>query len=1021
MAVRSLEVVLSVNVGPMRQGLRAASGDVRGLTNDFNQAGTRAGYSGAQMLKFGAATLGVAQGVRLLSDGLRTALTDSLAFETSMRNVNSISKQSEAAFQAQSEAVLNLSTRLPQSAQELADGLYDIASSGFQGAEGLKVLEVSARAASAGLATTAESARAITAVMNAYGLTANDAADISDVLFQTVNLGVVSFSELASQVGDVVGIAAAAKVPIGDVGAALAAMTLSGLSAAESSTALNRVIQSIIDPSDALAAVLKLVGYESGTAALSTDGLYGVMEKLRQTTGGNVDAMLALFPEVRAAKGAFALAANEGRNFSRSMDEIASPAARVQATMKALQEQAKSEAFQLKLAGNEAKATGIRFGRELLPPLVDAVQQSAHLAGVALPAVAGALKVLTVLIGPAVGLGVLKLGALAWGLVTAAATRATAAVSTFGLATTVATAGLNVLLTVVASGLLSALDKSSSKADQLAESLAGIVDSFDPSEAGAEEVFGALQDRIDETETKIDQLSHGVIGFGRSMVDGFLPGRQELEKLIAEHDRLEDHLDEQRKQHYAIRLNIGAIADELGIAYEQAVALAKASGVDLTASLESSGPARDKVIKFYEEQYRQLGYTKAEFERVFGTALPDAVEKAQKELDDLKDKIGDVFASATDAIGSFELVTAEDSTKRVTSAKNELQDARIALHELAISSRKDGVRSIGDAHALRRAKERVTEAEKAYKKAQDESLSSGEQLRKHYRDQLEEAQKFADGLKRAAAKGLDPKVILELLTAGPEKAGPYLEALLSDQSGTLIGFVNDTTSQITRLGDEVTSFLQPVLKASRDPLLALPKDLAEAMTAAAEAVKAGSSAHVDAIAALLDSSREHVLDIARAYGLTIGAEVINGIAQAALYTPAGHVRQPGEKPIGSGMGLADGAIVNMASGGLQAHIAPGTAIMYAEPGTGGEAFIPMGLNKRARSLALMHQVAQAFGGQFIHMANGGVRGGAFSQTNTHSLRNEYHFNGDIRVQDMAASERYARSKRRSAAVTGRVA
>ena len=70
-------------------------------------------------------------------------------FEKSMRNVNSISKLSEDQFKAQSQQVIELSKKLPQSAKVLADGLYDIASSGFQGADGLKVLEASAKAASA--------------------------------------------------------------------------------------------------------------------------------------------------------------------------------------------------------------------------------------------------------------------------------------------------------------------------------------------------------------------------------------------------------------------------------------------------------------------------------------------------------------------------------------------------------------------------------------------------------------------------------------------------------------------------------------------------------------------------------------------------------------------------------------------------------------------------------------------------------------------------------------------------------
>ena len=63
-------------------------------------------------------------------------------FDTSMRNVNSITKLTEKEFQNLSKDVVDMSKKLPQSAKTLAEGLYDISSSGFQGAEGMKVLRL---------------------------------------------------------------------------------------------------------------------------------------------------------------------------------------------------------------------------------------------------------------------------------------------------------------------------------------------------------------------------------------------------------------------------------------------------------------------------------------------------------------------------------------------------------------------------------------------------------------------------------------------------------------------------------------------------------------------------------------------------------------------------------------------------------------------------------------------------------------------------------------------------------------
>jgi TP901 family phage tail tape measure protein len=328
----------------------------------------------------------VASGLKAVFAGLAVAaalffsnaISQAIAFEGAMRNVNSISYLSERQLATLSNQVIALSVRVPQSAKELADGLYDIASSGFAGAEGMKVLDASAVAASAGLTSTATSAKAITQVLNAYGLSADHAADVSDVLFQTVNLGVVTFEELATQLGDVVGGAAAAGVAIDEVGAATAAMTLAGLSAAESTTSLNNLIRSLIKPSDGLASAYQNLGIESGAAQLEQHGLFETMELLRQSTGGNITTLLQLFPEIRAARGAFALMAVDGQNYARTFAGIADEQSRAGATQRAFNEQMKGLGQQWKLFTNQVNAVSLSVGVALIPVLrkaLDAVRE----------------------------------------------------------------------------------------------------------------------------------------------------------------------------------------------------------------------------------------------------------------------------------------------------------------------------------------------------------------------------------------------------------------------------------------------------------------------------------------------------------------------------------------------------------------------------------------------------------------------------------------------------------------------
>jgi len=146
-------------------------------------------------------------------------------------------------------------------------------------------------------------------------------------------------------------------------------MTLSGISAAESGTALNRVLESFIKPSEAMTAHLKTQGYESGVAAVQALGLKGTMDMLRETTGGNVETLAKLFNETRAAKGALALMANEGQNYLGVFNAVTSETERLGATQRAFNEQSKSFSFQLELAKNNLVALGIEIGQRVLPAL----------------------------------------------------------------------------------------------------------------------------------------------------------------------------------------------------------------------------------------------------------------------------------------------------------------------------------------------------------------------------------------------------------------------------------------------------------------------------------------------------------------------------------------------------------------------------------------------------------------------------------------------------------------------------
>ncbi len=306
--------------------------------------------------------------IRGTANFLKGSISVAADFEKSMRNVNSIMGLSEKEFRATSEAVVEIAKTLPQSSQVLSEGLYDIASAGFAGADGLKVLEASAKAASAGLTDTKVSAKGITAVLNAYGFEAKDATKVSDIMFTTVKKGVTTFEKLSSNLGKILSTGKAARISFAQLSGALAFLTTKGVSTEESVTSLNQLILSFIKPTKEMTKELNEAGFATGELLLEEEGLAGAMEFLGDATEGSITKMTEMLSSVEAVKSAAALLGGGFDELDRFMQDFNDTSG---ATAEALDEQSKSYAFQLDILKTRFLDVKKAIGDAFLPVLIE--------------------------------------------------------------------------------------------------------------------------------------------------------------------------------------------------------------------------------------------------------------------------------------------------------------------------------------------------------------------------------------------------------------------------------------------------------------------------------------------------------------------------------------------------------------------------------------------------------------------------------------------------------------------------
>lgn len=298
---------------------------------------------------FAKSVLGSRFSILALTAAVGFAIRDFAKFEKKMVDVGNLFDATTAQVKGLSDEVLAISTRVPQAAQDLANALFDVVSAGVAVGDATKFLETSAKLAVAGVTDTKTAVDGLTTVINAYSLAASDAEIISDKFFAAQVLGKTTIAELSFNIGRLAPIARSAGVGIDDLLAGISALTTKGIKTEEAVVALRGAFNSIIKPTEDSLKLAKSLGVEFNVQALEAKGLAGFLKDVQEATGGNVELMAQLFPNVRALTGVLALASD---GFVKLEEGVKKVSEAVGTTDKAFQKQLNTLSGQFKLLSN---------------------------------------------------------------------------------------------------------------------------------------------------------------------------------------------------------------------------------------------------------------------------------------------------------------------------------------------------------------------------------------------------------------------------------------------------------------------------------------------------------------------------------------------------------------------------------------------------------------------------------------------------------------------------------------------
>ena len=337
--------------------------DTSGFTNGISSMTVAAGNLIADFVKSASSKM---------AELVTSSVDIGASFETALAKVGTIADTSKVSVGDLNKQILDTSGSMGVAAADIAEAAYQAISAGQDTANAVAFAGQASKLAAAGFTSSSSAVDILTTALNAYGLSADQAIHVSDVLLTTQNLGKTSVDELSSSMGKVIPLAAAYGVTVENLSSGLAVMTANGIATAEATTYTKSMLNEL---GDAGSTVGKILQKQTGKsfAQLNAEGksLGDVLQILYKSVGGSSTAFAGLWSSVEAGTGALSLASGGAEHFNDVLSQMQNSAGATETAYETM-----TDTFQHKVETMQTAAQnfGITLYDSLESSLSDATQ-----------------------------------------------------------------------------------------------------------------------------------------------------------------------------------------------------------------------------------------------------------------------------------------------------------------------------------------------------------------------------------------------------------------------------------------------------------------------------------------------------------------------------------------------------------------------------------------------------------------------------------------------------------------------
>lgn len=286
-------------------------------------------------------------------------------FEQQMNNVSTLIDTNVESLDGMSKEVLKIGKSSPKALSDLTEGLYSIRSAGIAASEQFKVLKGSEMLSVAGLSSTAEAVDIATSAINAFNLKGKEGDRIYDMFFKVVKYGKTNISEFAQGFGATAGVVAAAKIPLDEYSASIAAMTTSGVKASIAHTQVKAAIAGLSRGSKEQMAIFNQLGAKSFSDLVEkSGGMVNAFKRINKATGGNQAKLIQLVGSVEAYNAILSLTGANNKIYLQTLNDMRNGG---DSLSEAYTKQTNGLNNQMSIMKNNVQALSIKFGTALLP------------------------------------------------------------------------------------------------------------------------------------------------------------------------------------------------------------------------------------------------------------------------------------------------------------------------------------------------------------------------------------------------------------------------------------------------------------------------------------------------------------------------------------------------------------------------------------------------------------------------------------------------------------------------------